>query len=43
VLFLTLLLNAWEFKKPFFIKVKKSPGWLGQNIFKKSKLPRKKY
>jgi hypothetical protein len=30
---LTLILTAWEFKKPFFIKMKISPGWLKQNIF----------
>jgi hypothetical protein len=35
---LTLILTAWEFKKPLKI----SPGWLKQNIFEKSKMPRKK-
>jgi hypothetical protein len=30
---LTLILTAWEFKKPFFVKMKISPGWLKQNIF----------
>jgi hypothetical protein len=33
---LTLILTAWEFKKPF-LKMKLSPGWLTQNIFKKIK------
>jgi hypothetical protein len=27
------ILTAWEFKKPFFVKMKISPGWLKQNIF----------
>jgi hypothetical protein len=36
---LTLILTAWEFKKPFFVKMKISPGWLKQNILKKSKTP----
>jgi hypothetical protein len=39
---LTLILTAREFKKPFFVKMKTSPGWLKKNIFKKSKIPRKK-
>jgi hypothetical protein len=30
---LTLTLTAWEFKKPFFVKIKISPGWFKQNIF----------
>jgi hypothetical protein len=30
---LTPILTAWEFKKPFFVKMKISPGWLRQNIF----------
>jgi hypothetical protein len=32
---LTLILTAWEFKKPFFVKKEKkiSRGWLKQNIF----------
>jgi hypothetical protein len=37
-----LILTAWEFKKPFFVKMKINPGWLKLNIFKKSKIPRKK-
>jgi hypothetical protein len=28
-----------EIKKPFFVKMKISPGWLKQNIFEKSKMP----
>jgi hypothetical protein len=28
--------------KAFFVKMKINPGWLKQNIFKKSKMPRKK-
>jgi hypothetical protein len=39
---LTQILIAWEFKKLFFVKMKISLGWLKQNIFKKSKMPRKK-
>jgi hypothetical protein len=35
------IITAWEFKKPFFVKMKISPGWLKQNIFKKSKILRK--
>jgi hypothetical protein len=31
-LHLTLILTAWEFKKPFLVKIKISPGWLKQNI-----------
>jgi hypothetical protein len=38
---LTLILTAWEFKKPF-CKMKISPRWLKQNIFLKSKMSRKK-
>jgi hypothetical protein len=34
---LTLILTAWKFKKPFFVKMKISPGWLKQNIFLKMK------
>jgi hypothetical protein len=34
--------EAWEFKKSFFVKIKISPGWLKQNIFYKSKIPRNK-
>jgi hypothetical protein len=32
-IWITLILTAWEFKKPFFVKMKLSPGWFKQNIF----------
>jgi hypothetical protein len=32
--YLTLILTAWEFKKPF-CKNETNPGWLRQNIFLK--------
>jgi hypothetical protein len=31
-----------EIYKAFKVKMKISPGWLKQNIFSKSKIPRKK-
>jgi hypothetical protein len=42
VCFLTLILTAWKFKKPFFVKMQISPGWLKQRIFKKSEVLHKK-
>jgi hypothetical protein len=39
---LTQILTAWEFKKPFFVKMKISIGRLKQNILKDQKMPRKK-
>jgi hypothetical protein len=39
--YLTLILTAWEFKKPF-CKIENKSWMVEANIFKKSKMPHKK-